>query len=52
MFVLRDGRDVALSNFQVSWGQRNAHASARRWVRMVDAVERLRAGAGSTASGC
>jgi hypothetical protein len=41
LFVLRDGRDVALSNFQVSWGQRNAHASARRWVRMVDAVERF-----------
>jgi hypothetical protein len=39
LFVLRDGRDVALSNFQVSWGQRNAHASARRWVRMLDAVE-------------
>jgi len=39
LFVLRDGRDVALSNFQVSWGQRNAHASARRWVRMLEAVE-------------
>ena len=44
IFVLRDGRDVALSNFQVSWGQRNAHASARRWVRMVDAVERFARG--------
>jgi len=39
LFVLRDGRDVALSNFQVSWGQRNAHASARRWVRMLEAVD-------------
>lgn len=39
LFVLRDGRDVALSNFQVSWGQRNAHASARRWVRMLEAVK-------------
>lgn len=44
LFVLRDGRDVALSNFQVSWGQRNAHASARRWVRMIDAVERFAKG--------
>jgi hypothetical protein len=41
LFVLRDGRDVALSNFQVSWGQRNAHASARRWVRMIEAVDRF-----------
>jgi hypothetical protein len=47
LFVLRDGRDVALSNFQVSWGQRNAHASARRWVRMVDAVERFARGPGA-----
>lgn len=47
IFVLRDGRDVALSNFQVSWGQRNAHASARRWVRMIDAVERFARGPGS-----
>lgn len=39
LFVLRDGRDVALSNFQVSWGQRNSHASAKRWVRMLEAVE-------------
>jgi hypothetical protein len=39
LFVLRDGRDVALSNFRVSWGQRNSHASARRWVRMLEAVE-------------
>lgn len=39
LFVLRDGRDVALSNFQVSWGQRNAHASAKRWVRMLEVVE-------------
>ena len=39
LFVLRDGRDVALSNFQVSWGQRNAYASARRWVRMLEAVD-------------
>jgi hypothetical protein len=39
LFVLRDGRDVALSNFQVSWGQRNAHASARRWARMLEAVD-------------
>jgi hypothetical protein len=41
LFVLRDGRDVALSNFQVSWGQRDAHSSARRWVRMLDTVERF-----------
>jgi hypothetical protein len=47
VFVLRDGRDVALSNFQVSWGQRNAHASALRWVRMIDAVERFAQGPGS-----
>jgi hypothetical protein len=47
IFVLRDGRDVALSNFQVSWGQRNAYASARRWVRMIDAVEHFARGPGS-----
>jgi len=46
LFVLRDGRDVALSNFQVSWGQRNAHASARRWVRMLEAVESFSARVG------
>jgi len=43
LFVLRDGRDVALSNFQVSWGQRNAHASAWRWVRMLEAVDEFAA---------
>jgi hypothetical protein len=43
VFVLRDGRDVALSNFQVSWGQRNAHASAKRWVRMLEAVDEFAA---------
>jgi hypothetical protein len=39
LFVVRDGRDVALSNFEISWGQRNAYAIAKRWVRMLEAVE-------------
>jgi hypothetical protein len=46
VFVLRDGRDVALSNFRVSWGQRNSYASARRWVRMLETVERFASGLG------
>lgn len=41
LFVLRDGRDVALSTFQVGWGQRNAYAVAKRWVRMLGSVERF-----------
>jgi hypothetical protein len=46
--VLRDGRDVAMSWAEVSWGVHDPAEAARRWVRRITAarrhVGRLRAG--------
>lgn len=39
LWVLRDGRDVALSNYGVPWGLRSAYACARQWRRMTETVE-------------
>lgn len=36
--IMRDGRDVALSNYQVSWGQRNAWACATTWLQLCTAL--------------
>jgi hypothetical protein len=40
--VIRDGRDVALSTYEMHFGAKNAHAAARDWVACIDAVEAFR----------
>ena len=42
LWILRDGRDVALSNYHVSWGLRNAYACAQQWKNMTETVERFK----------
>ncbi len=41
IFVLRDGRDVAMSNMKMEWGQQSAYACANSWVRCTQTVERF-----------
>ena len=38
LFVVRDGRDVALSLKDVTWGGNSAYESAKNWQKMVDNV--------------
>lgn len=42
LFVLRDGRDVALSTMQQRWGQKSFYACAKSWRACCDAVARFR----------
>ena len=39
--IVRDGRDVALSNLKTSWGQSSAYSCARQWVRVMKVVREL-----------
>ena len=39
LFILRDGRDVALSLQNVPWGGQSVYESAIEWRRMIEAVE-------------
>ena len=43
LFVMRDGRDVALSLQQVPWGGQSVYEAACDWVRMVLAVRQFEA---------
>jgi len=40
--IVRDGRDVALSLFRESWGEKSVYIAARRWVQFLDTVEEMR----------
>jgi hypothetical protein len=40
--VVRDGRDVALSTFDMHFGAKNAYAAARDWMACIDAVDTFR----------
>ena len=42
VFVMRDGRDVALSLRYVPWGGKSVYEAARDWARMVQTVGRFR----------
>ena len=33
--ILRDGRDVAMSNISLGWGPRTVRAAARRWKSLI-----------------
>lgn len=37
--IVRDGRDVALSNMRIHWGQKSAYVCARTWAQSVRAVD-------------
>ncbi len=41
LFVLRDGRDVALSTMKMQWGQKSAWACATTWANCLAAVEKF-----------
>ena len=46
LFIVRDGRDVALSLLRKPWGPNNVYACARYWSELndqVELIERLRA---------
>lgn len=36
--ILRDGRDVFLSQQNVPWGKQNSYISAKNWAKMVEAI--------------
>lgn len=38
LHVIRDGRDVALSNREISWGQKSAYSNAKTWARIQRAA--------------
>ncbi len=42
IFILRDGRDVALSLKNVPWGGQSVYEAALEWRRMLDSVEEFR----------
>lgn len=41
IFVLRDGRDVAMSTMKMDWGMKSAYACANSWVKCTQTVERF-----------
>jgi hypothetical protein len=41
LFVLRDGRDVALSTMKLPWGEKTSYACARNWAQCVESVRRF-----------
>lgn len=42
LFVVRDGRDVALSLREVTWGGNSSYEAAKNWQAMIDNVERFK----------
>lgn len=40
LWIVRDGRDVALSLMKQQWGEKSAHACARHWVRSMVSLRR------------
>lgn len=42
LWVVRDGRDVALSLMKQPWGEKSAHACARHWVKSMESLRRTR----------
>lgn len=38
LWIVRDGRDVALSLMQRPWGEKSAYACARHWVRSMESL--------------
>lgn len=42
--IVRDGRDVALSGYQMHFGEKNAYAAARQWSHVLTRVQAFAAG--------